>query len=491
MPKTITLISNIRLSFSIITIFIITIFLLSINQEEITNQYLTNAFNQNQSQTHSNFESSLKGELLVENAKSNSVSIIDLYNNKIIKHIIVGEGPHDIKISDDQQLVYTSDIDSGTVSILNLSNNSLNQINLSSTNTTDIAVHGIALNNDTIYTGDIYGGKVLSIEDNKVKYRINVGLGPEYMEVRPDGRVMYVANLWSPISVVDLNNKSLIKSIDSGKTPHGLSFNSNGSLLYIVNMYSNTLSVIDSLNHNIINTIDVGKKPEYVKLSPDERFAYVTNMESDTVSKISINSFKVVKDISVGKGPHGVAFSADGDLMYISNMKSNDVSVIDTSTDKVIGNIAVGIEPHQIVLKKPYIRILLDNIDKDINTIDNNKNTIDKTITNPIYIEIANDPYEIQKGLMFRKSLEWNNGMLFVYGDERYRSFWMKNTNIPLDIIFVDKNFKIVDIKKNAKPCLSYKCPSYPSKAPANYVLEVNGDFVNKNKIQIGDKLII
>lgn len=42
------------------------------------------------------------------------------------------------------------------------------------------------------------------------------------MEVRPDGKVMYVANLWSPISVVDINNKSVIKSIDSGKTPHGL-----------------------------------------------------------------------------------------------------------------------------------------------------------------------------------------------------------------------------------------------------------------------------
>lgn len=148
-------------------------------------------------------------------------------------------------------------------------------------------------------------------------------------------------------------------------------------------------------------------------------------------------------------------------------------------------------ENHIKLFKKPYIRILLYNINKDINTTDNNKNIFDKTITNPIYIEIANDPYEIQKGLMFRKSLKWNNGMLFVFDDEQYRSFWMKNTHIALDIIFIDKNFKIVDIKENAKPCLSYKCPSYLSKAPAKYVLEVNGDFVNKNKIQIGDKIII
>lgn len=150
----------------------------------------------------------------------------------------------------------------------------------------------------------------------------------------------------------------------------------------------------------------------------------VTNAKTNSISIIDLYSNKIIKDINVGKGPHGIAFSADGDLMYISNMKSNDVSIIDTSTDKVIGNIAVGIEPHQIVLKKPFVKILLDHIDKYYtNTSNNNKNIIDKTITNPICIEIANDPYEIQKGLMFRKSLEWNNGMLFVYDDEQYRSF--------------------------------------------------------------------
>jgi uncharacterized membrane protein (UPF0127 family)/DNA-binding transcriptional regulator YhcF (GntR family) len=184
------------------------------------------------------------------------------------------------------------------------------------------------------------------------------------------------------------------------------------------------------------------------------------------------------------------------DIIQIKNI-NKDIKIEKENFDKndgnniVIGNIAVGIERHQIVLKKPYIRILLDNIDNDVNTIYNDKNTSDKTITNPIYIEIVNDPYEIQKGLMFRKNLEWNNGMLFVFDDEQYRSFWMKNTYIALDIIFIDKNFQIVDIKENAKPCLSNKCPSYASKVPAKYVLEVNSDFVNKNKIQIGNKLII
>ena len=135
-----------------------------------------------------------KGFLYVGNAKSNNISVIDLATNKVIKNIIVGSGTHDIKISDDQQLVYTTDIDSGTVSIVNATSNTLiDQIN------TDVAVHGVAEFNDTLYVGDIYGGKLLVIKDNTIKDEIKVGSGPEYIEARPpEGRILYVANLWSP-----------------------------------------------------------------------------------------------------------------------------------------------------------------------------------------------------------------------------------------------------------------------------------------------------
>ena len=83
-------------------------------------------------------DSGEKGFLYVGNAKSNNISVIDLATNKVIKNITVGSGTHDIKISDDQQIVYTTDIDSGTVSIVNATSNTLiDQIN------TDVAVHGV------------------------------------------------------------------------------------------------------------------------------------------------------------------------------------------------------------------------------------------------------------------------------------------------------------------------------------------------------------
>lgn len=107
-----------------------------------------------------------------------------------------------------------------------------------------------------------------------------------------------------------------------------------------------------------------------------------------------------------------------------------------------------------------------------------------------ISVEIADDNNEREKGLMFRERLDENSGMLFVFDDESYRSFWMKNTLIPLDIIFIGKNFEIVDIK-NAVPCREYPCALYKSSKPAKYVLEVKGNFTMRNKVGIGDKIIL
>ena len=289
------------------------------------------------------------GEVLyVENANSNSISVIDLETNKVIRNISVGSSPHDLKISQNQETLYSTDIDSGTISVINTTTNTLiRQI------PTDVSVHGIAIFNDTLYVGDVYGGKVLIIKDGVIKGEIKVGSGPEYMEVSPNGKFLYVANLWSPISVVDLEENKVIKEIDSGKTPHGLLFTNDGSRLFIVNMKSNTLSIIDAEKHEIIKTIAVGDRPEYVALTPDESLAYVTNLGSDTISIIDTRSFEVVNEIQVGDGPHGIAFSSDGYFVYVSNMNGNDVSVIATASNEIVATIPVGIQPHQLVIKSP------------------------------------------------------------------------------------------------------------------------------------------
>ena len=116
--------------------------------------------------------------------------------------------------------------------------------------------------------------------------------------------------------------------------------------------------------------------------------------------------------------------------------------------------------------------------------IDNGKKLI------KINVEIADDNEERINGLMFREKLDENSGMLFIFENGEYQTFWMKNTLIPLDMIFIDENFQIVDIK-NAIPCKEERCDSYKSSKPAKYVLEVNKGFTIKNNIKLGDRLII
>jgi uncharacterized membrane protein (UPF0127 family) len=94
------------------------------------------------------------------------------------------------------------------------------------------------------------------------------------------------------------------------------------------------------------------------------------------------------------------------------------------------------------------------------------------------FVETASTPQEQLTGLMHRTELPQNQGMLFIYPDSKIRSFWMKNTLIPLDIIFIDQNQQIINIH-TATPCLSEQCPTYQSHSPAQFILEINAGLSN------------
>lgn len=104
--------------------------------------------------------------------------------------------------------------------------------------------------------------------------------------------------------------------------------------------------------------------------------------------------------------------------------------------------------------------------------------------------QLATTPAEWEQGLMFRSSLDNGTGMLFVFPDEQPRTFWMKNTLIPLDIIFISANYTIVNIKENFVPCQRDPCETYTSTA-AKYALEVNANFSAKNNVTTGTTIRI
>ncbi len=104
-------------------------------------------------------------------------------------------------------------------------------------------------------------------------------------------------------------------------------------------------------------------------------------------------------------------------------------------------------------------------------------------------MEIAKTPGERKLGLMHRKSLDLDKGMLFIFEEEKPHSFWMKNTLIPLDIIWLNNNKNVVYFNKNTQPCSKDPCIRiYPNKN-ASYVVEINANLSDKLGLKIGDEI--
>jgi uncharacterized membrane protein (UPF0127 family) len=102
----------------------------------------------------------------------------------------------------------------------------------------------------------------------------------------------------------------------------------------------------------------------------------------------------------------------------------------------------------------------------------------------PFDIELALTPPQMEQGLMFRRSLAADAGMLFDYGDPQPIAMWMKNTLIPLDMIFIGKDGKVVDFRERAVPM---SLDTIEPKVPARAVLEVNAGTVNRLDLHVGD----
>lgn len=107
-------------------------------------------------------------------------------------------------------------------------------------------------------------------------------------------------------------------------------------------------------------------------------------------------------------------------------------------------------------------------------------------------VEIANTDAQREKGLMFREELAPGHGMLFIHERQEPLAYWMKNTHIPLDILYFDNKRRLVFQQRDVPPCtLGDACPPYPSDSPARYVLELNAGEAARLDLRIGMPLRI
>ena len=101
-------------------------------------------------------------------------------------------------------------------------------------------------------------------------------------------------------------------------------------------------------------------------------------------------------------------------------------------------------------------------------------------------VEVARTPEEQAQGLMFRESLPERTGMIFLFSDKGVHRFWMKNTMIPLDMIWMDGDGRVLFVSADTPPCKADPCASYGPDAPAASVLEIAGGRAGKENVTVG-----
>lgn len=108
--------------------------------------------------------------------------------------------------------------------------------------------------------------------------------------------------------------------------------------------------------------------------------------------------------------------------------------------------------------------------------------------TTTIDVDLAITDNEHRQGLMGKTELKNNQGMLFIYSEPKHLSFWMKETLIPLDILFFDGDGRLLEIINSAPPCKKMPCKTYKNQIPAQYVLELRAGSAKQLKLKLGDR---
>jgi uncharacterized membrane protein (UPF0127 family) len=104
-------------------------------------------------------------------------------------------------------------------------------------------------------------------------------------------------------------------------------------------------------------------------------------------------------------------------------------------------------------------------------------------------VEVAKTPEERSQGLMFRQNLDEDKGMFFIFPQDGIHSFWMKNTLIPLGVVWINADKKIVFISENTPPCQTEPCPPVHPNQNARYILEINAGQIKKIGARIADQV--
>ena len=177
---------------------------------------------------------------------------------------------------------------------------------------------------------------------------IDVAGWSHHQAITPDGRyVLSTHGMRGNISVVDLEENAVIKTITTGKVPNYTLITKDGKQAYVSNTGDNSISEIDLSNWKVKRKLESGPAPEHMAFSKDQSIIYVTNPRAGKVSAVSIKTGKVIKTYKVGKAVHGLDIGDDGKTLFVSSKKENKLVAINTDNNKQV-ELALSPAPYHL-----------------------------------------------------------------------------------------------------------------------------------------------
>lgn len=213
--------------------------------------------------------------------------------------------------------------------------------------------------------------------------RIEIGPHPAHVIVDASASRAFVTDSeTSALQIVDLNRRSVVALVPTGRFPHGLRMSPDGREIAVANVEDDSVSIVDPTAAKELVRIPVGKAPVQVAYTPDGKRLFVSLRDEDAVAFVDLASRRKTGSIAVGDGPIQVFMTPDGRYVYVANegtpqAPANTVSVIDTGSLRVIRTIPAGRGPHGLVATSDGSRVFVSNrFDDTVSEI----NVMDQTV---------------------------------------------------------------------------------------------------------------
>ena len=152
-----------------------------------------------------------------------------------------------------------------------------------------------------------------------------------HQAITSDGKyVLSTHGMRGAISVVDLENNKVIKTVKTGLVPNYTLITKDNKRAFVSNSGNNSISEIDLKNWIVIRKLEAGPAPEHMVFSANEKTIFVTNPRAGKISEVSVKTGKIIKTYKVGKAVHGLDIGDDGKTLFVSSKKENKLVAINT-----------------------------------------------------------------------------------------------------------------------------------------------------------------